>query len=239
VQWHQIHRQAAQGELCGGDLRFARQEHQHIAGCVQGAHHVGDAAVEITRVRQGLAGVVVADVHRVQAAVGLQKRAAQVRRDPWSIERRAHGHELGLRRLHQEREQEIHVEPAFVQLVEDHRRGVLQCVHLPQRDARRDEADHGVLGDPVLGPHLVADAFSERAAFERRDPRGQRAAGHSAWLHHHHRSTLRRPARHLGALAAAGRRGDHDRAARGEVDLAQRVDGQVLVAGAGYHSVTR
>ncbi len=229
VQRHDLERPPRKRPLDGRDLALARKEDQHVSGIVRDGVHGGDHALrEPLRGRQRHPLGAVADGHRMEPPRRGQVRRVEVGGDLLGVEGRAHGDELRVGALPEQREEQVHVEAPLVELVQYHHVGGEDPLELPERDARRDEGEPGGVRDPRVVAHLVAHALAQGLALQLGDPRGQRAAGHPARLDDDHRvSPLEAPARHLGGLAGPGGRGDHQRPPRGEEGLPDGGDGQV------------
>ncbi len=134
------------------DLGLAGQEDEDIAGIARGLGRVEGG----THPRREIARVVA--------------------RHAIPVERRRHDDEPARTSPHEEREEEIDIERALVELVEDDRRGALGERLIAQHDARRCEDDaRGVARRGVVADD-VADVGAETCAFEIGDARRERAA---------------------------------------------------------------
>jgi hypothetical protein len=223
----------AAGERPGGgpDLGLPRKEHQHVAritaGSVEGAR---EAPLEAARVGQQGAIGDVACFHGEPPDVGVEVGPVDVGGDAGPVERRAHQDEPGPAPLAQEREQQIELERALVELVEHdgvERARALEPAPAPERDAGGGEEDAGLAAGHPLVADVVPDPRADPAPLELGDAARQAAACDPARLDHE--CCPRAPPRHLGRLARASRRREHDRPlGEARQQLApERVDGQL------------
>ena len=181
----------------------------------------------------GTAGPV-ADIDRKQrAARADDRRFIEQRGDARGIERRRHHQQaqLGIEVLagiQRQRQREVGVEAAFVELVEDHQAHARQLRigrQSPRQQALGEDLDARLRPDAALEADLVADRPADLLAQQRRHARGGSAGGDTARLQQHDLS-VRQPGlveqgeRDGGGLARARRRGEHG-ASRPAQGLAQ------------------
>ena len=129
-----------------------------------------------------------------------------------------------LLRIEREREAEVGVERALVELVEQHRRDALErgIVEDHAREhALGDDLDAGALRDEALQPHAQADRLADLLAQGRRHAGGGGAGGETARLEQDEALALRprlveQRERRARRLARAGRRDEHGARMRGE-----------------------
>ena len=139
---------------------------------------------------------------------------------PARVERRRHHDDAQVvaraPRLARQRDRQIGVDAALVELVEDDRREIgEQRIGLQPRgqDAFGDDEQAGVGAEAAVEAHLPADLAAERPAALVGDPRGDRARRHATRLQQDDRAVgdqRRRDARRL----AGARRGGDDRGPR-------------------------
>jgi hypothetical protein len=156
----------------------------------RGAHHARHRGlgVSIHRARE------VARLHRVGAPLaGDDRSAAQEPGDRGPVQRGRHHHDAQVvaeegAALEGERQAEVGVETALVELVEDHRADPLQRrvrLEHPGEDALGDHLDAGVRPHPRVHPHTVAGGAAGPLAQEPRHPLRGGARCEAAWLQHH------------------------------------------------------
>ena len=135
---------------------------------------------------------------------------------------------------------EVGLQPALVQLVEDHaadaleRRIVLQHA---QEQAVGHDLDARARADLAVEPHAIAHRLADRLAERRRHAPRRRARGQPARLLHDDLATpeprrIEQRQRHARRLAGAGRGDQHGGIALGQHRLQAR---QALVDGEGLH----
>jgi long-chain acyl-CoA synthetase len=213
------------------DLGFPREEHEHVAGIARGrVERSLHARRQIATVGQRVARLEIPHLDGKRAPLGDQVLALDVRRQSRAVERRRH-HDEALRPASQhERQQQVDVEAALVEFVEDHRVRPVEQRRVAEDDPRRREDDARGLARLVLVANDVADGVAETGALELGHAGGQRATRDAPWLDHHHSPLA--PPRHLGRFARAGGGRDHDRHApeRREECALQRRDREVAHA---------
>ena len=143
---------ALQQRLCPADFTFAREEGEDAAlGLGMGLHdQVGHGGVEAGLFRQGR--VAPDGLHRVGAAFGGHHRRAHELGHRGGVERGGHHQQDQVvaqraRDLEAEREAQIGVEGAFVELVEKHRADAAKFrigLDHPRQDALGHDLDAGV-----------------------------------------------------------------------------------------------
>ncbi|GAO02033.1 hypothetical protein PSR1_00900 [Anaeromyxobacter sp. PSR-1] len=237
------------GERLAGaaDLGRAGQEHEHVAVqalAVQAPHRPRHALLQPQVRRRRLLRREV--LHRDLEAPPLraERRRAQERRHRAGVERGRHRDELQIgagRALEppEEREREVALQVALVELVEHHRadageRGLGE--QAPGQEPLGHVADAGARARHLVEPHLVADRLAGPLAQLLGHPPGGHAGGEPPRLEHHHLARAGQPglvqrARHAGGLPRAGGRLDHERGAgaeRGDDLGEERVDGERL-----------
>ncbi len=165
----------------------------------------------------------VAHIHRVELAATLDNlRVAKEGGDASRIQRRRH-HQHPQRliqrgaRVQGQRQGEIGVEAALVELVEDHQAYAGQFrvgLQAPRQQALGDDLDACRGRDPAVEADLVAHRLADLLAQQPGHAGGAGAGGDAPWLQHHD-ALARQPGfveqgqRHEGGLARAGRRGQH------------------------------
>ena len=157
------------------------------------------------------------------------RRAAEVARDRAGVERRGHDEDaqVGAERaldVEREREAEVGVERALVELVEDHepRVGELRVREDAAREEPlREDEDARLARGPALEPDVVADETAEGVAREVGHPPRRGARGHPARLEEEDRPSreprfVEERERDGRRLARAGRRDENRRRSRRE-----------------------
>ena len=219
------------GEIFGAtaDLAGARQEHERISGrAILGPAPHGRRHALAERAIVGL--LFVLDRERECPAFGLHDRHvvarfAEILRDRLRRERRRHRHEPQVRppraQPRDEREREIAVEVALVQLVDDHAADSAQFGIREQparQDALGDEADARRGAGAAIEAHLVADLPAELDAALAGDARRREPCREPPRLQHDdlaaHQAGVEERTGNARRLAGAGRRDQHARAAR-------------------------
>ena len=227
------------------DLGGAGQEHEHVAR----RRLAEDAAHRRARPgRRAGPGArpprrEVVDRDLEAPPLGAERAGAEEPRDRRGVERRRHRDEpevgaRGVLEAPQEREREVALEVALVELVEHDRADAGQggCAEqAPREEPLRDVADPGARSGDLLEPHLPADRLAGLLAHLLRDAPGGEARREPPRLEHHDLAAAREPglvqrARDAGRLPRARRRLDHDRrrlAERGDDLREERVDWQL------------
>ena len=137
-------------------------------------------------------------------------------------------------RVEREREADVGVQAALVELVEQHRRDALErriALQHAREHAFGDDLDARAFADARLEPHAVADGVADALAERRGHALGDGARREPARLEHHDALAARprlleQRERHDGALAGAGRR-DDDGVAAGAKRSGERGEGLV------------
>ena len=149
----------------------------------------------------------------------------------------------GLAHLRQQRQREVGVERALVELVEHHDVHVLQegvVLEAAREQPLREHLDARVRGGPILEADAVADLMPEAPALLRSDASRRRSGSHPAGLEQGDATRRRQPrgqqcGRHPGGLARA-RGSDQHRSsvlAQGGDDIGEHgIDGERLQGGA-------
>ena len=222
----EIERARRVGEIFGAPPDFActRQEHENVAveallrGSADGRR---DLLAEVAVV--GLRGEF--DRDRKRAALGSDhRRVVEKRRDRFGVERRRHHDQLQLRapraELCDQREGEIAVEVALVELVDHHTADAAQLGIAEQptgQHAFGDQLDPRARTDPSIEADLIADLVAQRTATLARDPHRRESRREPARLEHDDaagdRAGIEECARHARGLAGAGWRDQHARPA--------------------------
>ena len=165
--------------LAMADFAPAGQKGQHVAlGLAQRLLHAGgDAHLDgLARLRRPIA-----HLHRKQPPAGLDhRRLVEQRRDALGLERGRHHQQAQLRpqalaRFPAQREREVGVEAALVELVEDDQPDARQLrigLQPAREQAFGDDFDARIRPDAALEAHLIthgfADFFAEQARHARR-----------------------------------------------------------------------
>ena len=163
--------------------------------------------------------------HGKGAALAFDQRGvAEQALDPRAVERRRHDEETQVfaqrpLRVERQRQSEVGVERALVELVEQHARDAVECgivEDLPCEHAFGDDLDAGLRRNQALEPHAQADRPANLFAQGRSHARGGGAGGEAARLEHDQAAALRpglfhQRQRNARGLAGAGR-GDQHRA---------------------------
>ena len=185
-------------EPLGGapDLAGPGQEDEHVAGFVaQGARDVrGDRGLDaVSRQATGRA-VQVAGFHRVLAPLGRDHRrgvaVAQQFGDRRGVEGRRHDQQAQVvakqsPRLERQRQAEIGVQRALVELVEDHQPDAVEPrigLQHARQDALGDHLDAGAGADPGVAADAVADRLADLFAQQCRHASRRGAGGEAARL---------------------------------------------------------
>ncbi len=210
----------AESRLHAADLGRAGQEHEQIAGRLRerAQHDARDDRVRrllAGRARAGQRGQALADVadlDRMHARGVLDDwSAAEQPRDRGAVEGGRHREDAQRRRdvplrIESERETDVGVEAALVELVEDHGRDAAErgvALQHPREHAFGHDLEPCLCAHARLEPHPVADGGAGPLAERRRHPRGDRARRETAWLEQH--DLLRRAPMALRAARAARR----------------------------------
>ena len=122
-------------------------------------------------------------------------------------------------RLGHEREAEVRVQAALVELVQDHGRNVREqrvLVEVVGQHALGDDEHAGVGRGAAVEADVPAHFAPEGPALFVGDPARHRARGDTARLQHDHAPGVRHCRRHACGLAGARRGNDYSRAMRGE-----------------------
>ena len=174
----------------------------------------GDGFAQL--VRQAVAGS-----HReLPAARGQQRRITQQTRHRLRVQGGGHDQQLQRRALPEQlpalqyqRQAQVGVEVAFVELVKDHQADALKArvaLQLPGEDTLGDHFNPGLLADAGIQPdpvsHSVADLFPQQL----RHAASRGAGGHAAGLQHQNLEPcepglIEQGQRDHGGLAGAGR----------------------------------
>jgi hypothetical protein len=229
------------------DLALAGQKDQHVPGRPLGqAPPDGAGGTRPGRFGRGLA--LVDHLDGEEARVGPQHGAVpQEARDRPRIERRRHDHELQIGAhfatdLGQQRQREIGVQAALVELVEDDARDAVEegiTLQAAGQQALGDHLDACLRPGAVLEPDTVADALAQAGPVLCGEAARDGPGGHPPRLQHHQapvaeHAGLEQREGQAGGLARA-RRGDDDRGARAGERVDERrdegVDGQGGAAG--------
>ncbi len=156
------------------------------------------------------------------------RAAAEKRRDRSGIERRRHHQDaqIGARqpRLPRQREAEIGVHAALVELIDDERRDVAQqriVLQVGGEDAFGDDEQPRVAGELPLETDVPADLAADGPAAFLGDPPRHGARGDAPRLQQQHAAAIDQRRRHARRLAGAGRRGQH----RGTVAVERGANG--------------
>jgi hypothetical protein len=221
----------AEPRLHAANLARARQEYEQVGGRFRerAAHDARDDGVRRLLARrtwtrqQGQPFAHVMSRHRMHARRVLDHgRAAEQPRDRRAVERRRHrqqaerGRDVPLR-IERERETDVRVQAALVELVEDHGRDAAErriALQHPREYAFRDDLEARRRAHACLQPHAVADGRARALAERRGHPRGDGSRGEAARLEQDdllaaRPRLLEQRERHDGALARAGRRDEH------------------------------
>ena len=206
------------------DLAGARKKDEHVAGVARRARRRSRRATVASR-RACARGVDVARLDGKRATFARDdRRVAEERRDGGSVERRRHDGDAKIvaherLRAKRQREAEVGVDAALVELVEDEkadaveRRVVLQA---PREDAFGDDLDARRAADARVAAHAIADRLADALAVQLGEPEGGGARRESPRLEHDDRAPVE-PAgveegeRNGRGFAGAGRRLNHDR----------------------------
>ena len=241
---HHVRRQAGREAGGGaGDLGLSREEHQHPALRLRqgGEREVGRGVLEAGALPASGGGgpVEPAGLDRMGAALGGQdRRVVHQGGDGGGVEGGRHHHEAQVRtqrgaHLQREREPEVGLQPALVELVEDDAADAGQVgigLQHPGEDAFGDDLD-AAAGD-ALAADAVADAAPRALAEVLGQPLGGGAGGDPARLQHQDAALdagFEQVERHAGGLAGAGRGLEHraPRLAQGAPERGQdRLDRQ-------------
>ena len=169
------------------------------------------------------------------------RRAAHQAREKRAVERRRHGQQAQIRaqrrlRVERQRQAEIAVEAALMDLVEQHRGDAGQLrigLDAPQEDALGEDGDPRARRALAVEPGRVADRAADGLAGQRRHPLGGGAGGEAAGGEQQDFAAAPGLAEqgwgHAGGLAGAGRRDEDGARAdpqRGEQVRQDGVDGQ-------------
>ncbi|MBW2258716.1 MAG: hypothetical protein JRI25_29600, partial [Deltaproteobacteria bacterium] len=232
VQWEHIPvPQTTQTLHRTGDLALSGEEHQHVPLGRRRGEGGRDAVLQAAHIGQHRLIRRVDRPHRILPPLGVQVRAPQVGGNLVSVERRGHRDELFPIPHQEQGQEEVEVQAALVELVQDDGREPVGVpgLHHAEGHPGGDVQDLGVDPGPPLVPYRVADPPAERGPLQLRHPHGQAAAGHPPRLDHQNPAPLRAPPRNLGGLARSGGRGHHHGTARDgrEQVRAYRLDGQV------------
>ena len=176
----------------------------------------------------------VAHLDRVRARLDLHDRAVvEEARDRSGVERRRHHDEPKLRarppRLARERQRQVRVQAALVELVEHDRpeaREQRVGLQAPRQHALRGHQQPRVLREAPLEANLEAHLLAERPAVLLGDPPRDRARGHAPRLQQEDRPVGDERRRHARRLPRSGRRHEHE-GARGPQHLGDAADVRV------------
>ena len=157
------------------DLALARDEDEDVAGGVELPDGVFHAFGKPLALRKEGAKREMADFHGKQAPFGPKVDTSYVIRHLVRVHRRRHDHQARLCSPEQ-RQQEIDVEPAFVELVEDDRVIGVRFVESSENDARCGEEQAGIGGLRVVR-RVRGSRRSPRAPSRSGAPRVGRASG--------------------------------------------------------------
>ena len=159
----------------------------------------------------------VAHIERVRHAGHVDDRAVvQIRRHPAGVERRRHDHEaeVGAREpgLLRERDAQIGVHAALVELIEDDRaeareQGVL--LEPRRQDTLGREEHRGRRTELTLEADVPPDFPADRPPLLGGNAGGEAPRGHASRLEHNHRAVDRQRGRNAGGLPRTGRRRHH------------------------------
>jgi hypothetical protein len=200
------------------DLGGAGQEAQHVASGTRErrANGLGDRRARL-----------VPHLDRMRPRVDLDHRTVvEEARDGSGLERRRHHDDAKVRprapRLPRERQREVGVQAALVELVEHDRpeaREQRVGLQAPREHALRGHQQPRVLREAPFEADLKADLGAERPPVLVRDPARDRARGDPPRLQQEDRPVRDERGRHARRLAGARRRREHERAG-----AAQRLD---------------
>ncbi len=204
-----------------GDLTLSRQKDQDIVtscgtDAVQG---VSDPRLEPFDVRKCGRTRYVSRVDGIDPPRCMDESPADMVGHPLAGQRRGHHDKPARASVQEEREQQIYVEAALVELIEDNR-GELTELALTQHskhDAGRGEKDLRIAPGPVVVSNAVSDLRAKPTALEIRDPQSEAPTGHPSGLDDEHPALLSTPAWDLCGLPGA-RWGGDDHGALGESD---------------------
>ncbi len=230
VQRQHLHRRVQHILQCAvhaRDFAVCGQKHQHVAGmCGQGVLH---RAPRLRLQRFVAARGEMRNLHRETAPGTAQARSLQKAGQALTIERGRHRHDAQVfahLRLHIQcqRQAEVAGQMAFVEFVEQQHADAVQhrvVLDQPGQDAFGDDFNAGARRCLVLEADAVAHHFADRLAELARHELRRAAGRHAARLQHHDLATgqpwrLQQRQRHLGGLAGAGRRFQHQPRMRGE-----------------------
>ncbi len=209
------------------DLALAGQKHQHIAGmCRQRVLH---RAARLRLQRFVAARRKVRDLHRETATGAAQPRRFQKAGQAFAIQRGRHRHDaqvIAHLRLHIQRQRQTQVagQMTLVEFVEQQHADAFQhrvVLDQPGQDAFGDDFDAGARGGLVLEADAISHRLANRLAQLARHELRRAAGRHAARLQHHDLAAgqprrVQQRQRHLGGLAGAGRRFQHQPRMRGE-----------------------
>jgi hypothetical protein len=164
-------RNSGQGLTCPFDLRRTGQEGQDVARLLhQRLTRRRDQGVHRISVRGALG---IADLDRKGPTLGMQDRGvAQELCNGFGLQGRRHDQEtqIGSQTAHavqRQREPQIRVQTALMELVEDHQPDPVQCriaLQTSRQDALGDDLDPGARTEATLEADLIADPFPQGLA---------------------------------------------------------------------------
>ena len=235
---HRGGERVAQHPLGAPDLRLAREEGEHVAGfpVERVAHRAGDRLLDaVLRPARPPARL-----DRVRPPLARHDgRRPQQPRDGGAVERGRHDEEAQvvaqqLARLQRERQPQIRLQAALVELVEDHEPDALErrvLVQHPREHALGHHLDARARRDARVEAHAVAHRVADALAEGARHPVRGGAGGEAPRLEHHDRAAaeprlVEQGERHARRLAGAGRRLEHGGGAAAQ-GVAQRGQGVV------------
>ena len=194
VQQHHLDPYVAELIAHPHHLAHPRQEHEHVAGL--GGDRFPDRGRNVLHQSPPVAQRFPADFDRVLGGLpddyGRRIAAAEEGGDPLRVDRGRHGKQAQvgpqcLSGVEGQRQPEIGLQVALVQLVEDHQPGARQpgvSLQAAREDPLGDHLDTGARADAAVAPGDVADRFADRLVEEVGHTRGGGPGGDPPRLEH-------------------------------------------------------
>ena len=153
-------------------------------------------------------------VDRESPTLGVQMLAVHMTSQALAVQSGGHHHQAALEptllpTLQDQGQQQVHLQAAFVEFVHDHRVESMDVLENPEDHTGGRKEDLGRASGLAIVAHVVADLGAELSTFQLRYPLGETATGDPSGLDHQNFAQVSAPSGHLGGLARARGRRQH------------------------------